>query len=207
MDKHYKLFTNRQLVALTTFSDLVMEARARVLADARNAGVALGGEVSGSAIAPATVVVKAGTTTVKGSTASVEGSTRSVKGSTTTVEGPAGAENGVSEAANEAERYADAVATYLAFGISKLSDRCSTICTWFTERDSTRSTFTRQALQISWDFAELNTLNDGTGTFSGANEWTAEVIERLGDGVSGTVIQKDAQSAVTALSSQPFMFS
>lgn len=33
MDKHYKLFTNRQLVALTTLSDLVMEARAKALAD------------------------------------------------------------------------------------------------------------------------------------------------------------------------------
>ena len=32
-----KLFTARQLVALTTFSDLVMEARERVLADARTA--------------------------------------------------------------------------------------------------------------------------------------------------------------------------
>ena len=32
------LFTDRQLVALTTFSDLVGEARAKVLADARAAG-------------------------------------------------------------------------------------------------------------------------------------------------------------------------
>ncbi len=37
MDKHYKLFTPRQLVALTTFSDLVQEARAKVLADALGA--------------------------------------------------------------------------------------------------------------------------------------------------------------------------
>ena len=34
MDKHYKLFTPRQLVALTTFSDLVQEARERVRRDA-----------------------------------------------------------------------------------------------------------------------------------------------------------------------------
>jgi len=36
---HADLFTPRQLVALTTFSDLVSEARERVLADARNAGM------------------------------------------------------------------------------------------------------------------------------------------------------------------------
>lgn len=37
-DKHYKLFTNRQLLALTTFSDLVKETREKILADAIAAG-------------------------------------------------------------------------------------------------------------------------------------------------------------------------
>jgi putative DNA methylase len=39
MDEHYKLFTPRQLVALTTFSDLVHEARQQAHADAINAGL------------------------------------------------------------------------------------------------------------------------------------------------------------------------
>lgn len=39
MTKHRDLFTPRQLVALTTFSDLVAEARAQVHADALNAGL------------------------------------------------------------------------------------------------------------------------------------------------------------------------
>jgi putative DNA methylase len=39
MTRHADLFTPRQLVALTTFSDLVSEARERVLADARKAGL------------------------------------------------------------------------------------------------------------------------------------------------------------------------
>jgi len=38
MDQHWKLFTPRQLTALTTFSDLVKEAREQVLADAMQAG-------------------------------------------------------------------------------------------------------------------------------------------------------------------------
>jgi len=38
MTKHRHLFTNRQLVALTTFCDLVGEARTRVLRDAASAG-------------------------------------------------------------------------------------------------------------------------------------------------------------------------
>jgi putative DNA methylase len=36
MTKHKHLFTNRQLTALTTFTDLVDEARARILSDSRN---------------------------------------------------------------------------------------------------------------------------------------------------------------------------
>lgn len=39
MTKHRHLFTNRQLVALTTFCDLVGEAREKVLADAGRAGL------------------------------------------------------------------------------------------------------------------------------------------------------------------------
>jgi putative DNA methylase len=40
---HYDLFTNRQLVALTTFSDLVQEAREKILADAQKTGMPVDG--------------------------------------------------------------------------------------------------------------------------------------------------------------------
>ena len=66
-----------------------------------------------------------------------------------------------------AAAYVEAVAVYLAFAISKLADRGSSICTWFTERDSTRNTFARQSIPMTWDFAELNMLLDGTGSFLG----------------------------------------
>ena len=78
-----------------------------------------------------------------------------------------------------ATAYANAVGVYLAFAISKLADRGSSICTWFTERDSTRNTFARQSIPMTWDYAELNTLLDGTGSFMGAVEWTAESTECL----------------------------
>jgi putative DNA methylase len=105
------LFTPRQLVALTTFSDLIVEAREVAISDGASIG------------------------------------------------------------------RADAIAVYLSFALSKMADRGSSICTWFTERDSTRNTFARQAIPMTWDFAELNTLLDGTGSFSGAVEWTAESLE------------------------------
>jgi putative DNA methylase len=96
---------------------------------------------------------------------------------------------------DEQNLYSDAVAVYLAFSLSKLADRGSTICTWFTERDSTRNTFARQSIPMTWDFAELNTLLEGTGSFCGAVEWTAESLEgvAVGDGGNlGLAVQLDA---------------
>ena len=98
-----------------------------------------------------------------------------------------------------ARAYAEAVAVYLAFALSKLADRGSTICTWFTERDSTRNTFARQSIPMTWDYAELNTLLAGTGSFLGAVEWTAESIDGVAAGYGssvGTGTQADAGNQV-----------
>ncbi|WP_312371181.1 DUF1156 domain-containing protein [Stenotrophomonas sp.] len=117
---------------------------------------------------------------------------------------------GLDACGDGATAYAEAISTYLAFAISKLSDRGSSICTWFTERDSTRNTFARQSIPMTWDFAELNTLLDGTGSFLGAVEWTSESIEGCGGqahGEAGTAIQADAStqtiSAAKVVSTDP----
>ena len=133
------LFTSRQLVALTTFSDLLQIARNHVQTDRLE---------TDSTFATLT-----------------------------------------------ADTYSQAVGMYLAFAISKLADRGSTICTWFTERDSTRNTFSRQSIPMTWDYAELNTTLTGTGSFLGAVRWTAESIEGVGgasDGHIGVSYQADA---------------
>jgi len=140
------LFTPRQLAALTTFSELVQQARERAKRDGLASGLGDDGRP----------LVDGGT----GATA-----------------------------------YGDAVSVYLGFAISKLADRGSTICTWFTERDSTRNTFARQNLPMTWDYAELNTLLEGTGSFVGAVNWTAESIEGVAAGYGSTFglsIQADA---------------
>ena len=92
--------------------------------------------------------------------------------------------------------YGQSLAIYLAFSMNKMADRGSSICTWFTERDSTRNTFARQSLPMTWDYAELNTLLDGTGTFVGANLWTAESLEGWSVHLPqncGSAEQRDAQ--------------
>ena len=106
-------------------------------------------------------------------------------------------DNPLQDCGTGATAYAEAVGVYLAFGLSKLADRGSTICTWFTERDSTRNTFSRQSIPMTWDYAELNTLLTGTGSFLGAVEWTAESIDGCAAGFGssfGVGIQADAGS-------------
>jgi putative DNA methylase len=81
-------------------------------------------------------------------------------------------ENGAGAAA-----YADVVATYLALLIGKLADKGSTLCTWDAGPTSSRTasgrsarvatvrvTFFRQALSMTWDFAEANFFSDSVGS-------------------------------------------
>ena len=56
-----------------------------------------------------------------------------------------------------AKAYADAVSLYLAFAIDRLADANSTISTWSTT-GFIRFTFARQAIPMTWDFAECNVL-------------------------------------------------
>ncbi|MEB3219821.1 MAG: DUF1156 domain-containing protein [Nostocales cyanobacterium 94392] len=143
MTRHCDLFTSRQLVALTTFCDLVSEARKRIFTDA------LVAEIPDDNLP--------------------------------LCEGGAGATG-----------YADAVITYLAIAVDRLSDRNSTICSWDTGRDSTRNTFARQAISMTWDYAEANPLSDSTGNFLGAIDWITKVIELSPCGAKGVVKQIDA---------------
>ena len=139
-------FTPRQLVALTTFSDLVTEAMVRIRRDALGAGLPDDGRP-------------------------------------------------LREGGKGAAAYAEAVGVYLACALSRLADRCSTICTWSAERDSIRNTFARLGIPMTWDYAELNPLPSGTGSFPGAARWTAESIDGATPGYGssfGAGVQADA---------------
>lgn len=118
LDTFDRLFTDRQLVALTTFSDLVGEARERVLHDALSTGTAEGERLE--------------------------------------------------EGGSGAAAYADAVATYLGFVVSRLTDYSSSITTWASnpQMEILRNVFARQALPMSWDFAEGNPFADSSGSLA-----------------------------------------
>jgi putative DNA methylase len=134
--KHRDLFTPRQLVALTTFSDLVQEARIRVADDTDN------------------------------------------------------------------EQYADAVATYLALGTSRLADNSSSLVVWSQGRDQLVHTFGRQTLSMVWDFAEGNAFSNSAGDLGVAIKSIARSLESLpAAGPAGISKQLDAMSAVNGVAS------
>ncbi len=91
--------------------------------------------------------------------------------------------------AGSSSGYADAVATYLTFLIGKLADRNSAICTWDSSpsKETPRSTFARQAIPMTWDFAEGNPFAEASGNFGDAVRFEAEAIERLPARIGDTV--------------------
>ncbi|ELY2642798.1 DUF1156 domain-containing protein [Cronobacter sakazakii] len=144
--KYGDLFTPRQLVALTTFSDLVGEAIARCREDALTAGMADDGL-------------------------------------------------GLDAGGTGATAYAQAVGVYLTFGINKMSDRGSSICGWDSSRDSLRNTFGRQAIPMTWDFAEANFIGGSAGSYENALDQGIRVLsEYLPAYGRGVVSQSDAQT-------------
>ena len=138
------LFTPRQLTALTTFSDLVIEARDNVLADALRAGI------------PEDDRLEAGGT--------------------------------------GAAAYADAVATYLGFSLSKALARNNTMCGWESGMNRLRGSFQRQAIPMTWDYAEANPLTGSGGGLTAVIQSEVEVLDAFVGGTKGNADQADAAS-------------
>ena len=143
MDEHWKLFSNRQLTALVTFSDLVSEMRGPIERDAVAAGMADDGV-------------------------------------------------GLRDGGAGARAYAEAVSVYLACAVDKLADRCSTICTWDNSCEKMRNVFSRQAIPMTWDFAEVNPFSASSGSFESMVRQVVEVVKVLPAKPRCDAVQRDA---------------
>ena len=137
------LFTSRQLVALTTFSDLVGEVRERIRQDAVAAGVVDDGSP-------------------------------------------------LRDWGTGATAYAEAVGLYLAFLVDQLSNHLTTICGWHVNNTQLRNTFARQAIPMTWDFAESNPFCGSTGSFHNLWERQVKGLTTLSNQVRGEATQCDA---------------
>ena len=150
-------FTARQLVALTTFSDLVGEVRDRIVVDGLEASF--------------------------------------------------GADDTPLHAGGSgAAAYADAIITYLGFAVDRLADRSSTLCTWDTGAEgksstgspgrsaAIRGTFSRQAISMTWDFAEANVFSSSAANFNDAIGWVLKPFDhnRIPAAGLGSIVSLDA---------------
>lgn len=143
------LFTPRQLVALTTFSDQVGEAIERVRRDALSAGLSADRKLLR------------------------DGGTDSVA-------------------------YAETVGVYLALAVSRMTDYCCGITTWANnpQMEIARNAFARQAIPMTWDYAETNSFGPSSGSFDILREWVAKVLDRLNAPNPAIATQADAATQV-----------
>jgi putative DNA methylase len=89
--------------------------------------------------------------------------------------------------------YSDAVKVYLAFAVDKCSDYWSSICTWHSSREIIRNTFGRQAIPMTWDYAEANPFCDSSGNWMAMVDWTWKALETTPARTGGIASQADAQ--------------
>lgn len=75
--------------------------------------------------------------------------------------------------------YADAVSVYLSLAVSRQTDYSSSICGWNINREGLRNVFARQAIPMTWDYAEANPFSSSSGNFLGQVEWVAEAVENV----------------------------
>jgi putative DNA methylase len=102
----------------------------------------------------------------------------------------------VNEGGVGATAYTDAVATYLGLALDRLANYATTICTWHSgvKYETLTSTFGRQAIPMTWDFAEGNPLSKSSGNILSQVTGISANLDHLRVDVSsvGSVLQKDA---------------
>ena len=147
LDEWWKLFTSRQLLALTTFTDLLSEVRELVLNDVRAGGVSDDG-------------------------------------------------GRLRDGGSGATAYADAVVTYLAFVVDKCANLWSNLVTWMNDRGAFREVFARQAIPMTWDFAEASPFSRKGGSWDLCLAKVCKVVDQLPMMGRSDVRQRDARARV-----------
>ena len=90
-----------------------------------------------------------------------------------------------------ATAYAEAVAVYLGVATSKWTDLSNSICGWNSTNQSIRNLFARQAIPMSWDFAELSPFSP-SGSHDSFVQTLGNLLQKLPTSQAGVVRQADA---------------
>lgn len=72
---------------------------------------------------------------------------------------------------------AEAVLLTMHLALDRLVMQNTCLSRWDSSRSTIKGLFSKQALQVVWDFAEANPIGQGTGNWDGAVDWVGKVIE------------------------------
>jgi len=99
-----------------------------------------------------------------------------------------------------AAAYADALAVYLGCAVSRMANYSSTLCVWSShpKDELAKQVFGRQALQMTWDFAETNPFSTAGGTLAVNLNYLEKAIIGLPARGRGYATQLDAATQSTS---------
>lgn len=104
-----------------------------------------------------------------------------------------GKKNGVEH--DEASEYSLAIRTYLAFLVDQIVNHHSSICGWNSANAQMRNVFARQAIPMTWDYAEANPFSDSSGSFNNLHERQVKAFSTVAGELVGQASQSDARVA------------
>jgi len=89
--------------------------------------------------------------------------------------------------------YSQAIGVYLAFLVDQVANHGSSLCGWNNPNTQLRSVFSRQAIAMTWDYAETNVFSDSSGSFANLFDRQIRGFEGLvGDQRVGFAFQENA---------------
>ena len=145
MTEYSDLFSNRQLLSLLTFNDLLIEARYKAERDAIVAGMP-NDHIS------------------------------------------------LEDGGRGALAYSQAIGLYLSFVEDRMVDKYSTICLWNNIGEKIEHTFGRQAIPMTWDFAEANPFSNSSGCFDNMLAFVTDYLYNVSScNIQGFANQLDAR--------------
>jgi putative DNA methylase len=92
-----------------------------------------------------------------------------------------------------AKAYGEAVSVYLSFLVDQIANHSSVICGWNSTNAQMRNTFARQAIPMTWDYAECNIFSHSSGSYDNLHQRMCQAFELLGNNLDGEATQYDAQ--------------
>ncbi|MBW6124622.1 DUF1156 domain-containing protein [Pseudomonas aeruginosa] len=105
-------------------------------------------------------------------------------------------ELGLDQGGSGATAYAQAVGVYLGLSVGRSADFWCTIATWSNapKNELVSHAFTKQALPMTWDFAECNPLSESGGNLTLNISFVAKCVDKFDAPIFGRALQSDAQN-------------